>query len=103
MLTPRVGLARGYVRGGEPLAALPDAIGRTRSRQSSHTGSASACASGSTMRSYIQSSSVVLSRPSGFEDFVRDVSELDEITPEALATTAAMRDIEILGPPGMLP
>jgi quercetin dioxygenase-like cupin family protein len=46
---------------------------------------------------------VVLSLPGGFEGFVRDVAALDELTPEALAATAARRDIEILGPPGTLP
>jgi quercetin dioxygenase-like cupin family protein len=46
---------------------------------------------------------LVLSTPGGFEDFVRDVSELDELSPEVLSSAAAARDIEILGPPGMLP
>jgi quercetin dioxygenase-like cupin family protein len=46
---------------------------------------------------------LVLSRPGGFEAFVRDVAALDELTPEALGATAAEHDIEILGPPGVLP
>ena len=46
---------------------------------------------------------LVLSSPAGFEAFVRDVAELDEVTPNALGATAAQRDIEILGPPGTLP
>ena len=46
---------------------------------------------------------LVLSSPAGFQQFVRDVAGLDDVTPEVLAATAAMRDIEILGPPGTLP
>jgi quercetin dioxygenase-like cupin family protein len=46
---------------------------------------------------------LVLSNPAGFEQFVRDVSALDEVTPDILGATAAERDIEILGPPGTLP
>jgi quercetin dioxygenase-like cupin family protein len=46
---------------------------------------------------------LVVSLPGGFEAFVRDVVALDELTPEALAATAAQHDIEILGPPGALP
>jgi quercetin dioxygenase-like cupin family protein len=46
---------------------------------------------------------LVVSTPGGFEEFVRDVAELDELTPEALAETAAAWDIEILGPPGTMP
>ena len=46
---------------------------------------------------------LVLSTTGGFEQFVREVSELDELTPELLAATAATRDIEILAPPGTLP
>ena len=46
---------------------------------------------------------LVVSLPGGFERFVLEVAALDEVTPEVLATTAARRDIEILGPPGTLP
>jgi quercetin dioxygenase-like cupin family protein len=46
---------------------------------------------------------LVVSTPAGFEQFVRDVAALDELTPEALGAAAARRDIEILGPPGTLP
>jgi quercetin dioxygenase-like cupin family protein len=46
---------------------------------------------------------LVLSTPGGFEGFVRDVAELDDLTPEVLAATAAEWDIEILAPPGTLP
>ena len=46
---------------------------------------------------------LVLSSPAGFEGFVRDVTELDEVTPETLGATGAAHDIEILGPPGTLP
>jgi quercetin dioxygenase-like cupin family protein len=46
---------------------------------------------------------LVLSDPAGFEQFVRQVADLQELTPELLASTAATRDIEILGPPGTLP
>jgi quercetin dioxygenase-like cupin family protein len=46
---------------------------------------------------------LVLSRPGGFEQFVRTVAALDELSPEALGAAAAEHDIEILGPPGTLP
>jgi quercetin dioxygenase-like cupin family protein len=46
---------------------------------------------------------LVLSTPGGFEQFVRDVAELDELTPDMLGAAAAERNIEILGPPGALP
>jgi len=46
---------------------------------------------------------LVLSRPGGFEQFVRDVAALDEVTPDALAAAATKHDIEILGPPGTKP
>ena len=46
---------------------------------------------------------LALSTPAGFEEFVRDVAALDELTPEALAATAATREIQILAPPGTLP
>jgi quercetin dioxygenase-like cupin family protein len=46
---------------------------------------------------------LVLSTPAGFEQFVRDVAALEELTPEALAATAARSNIDILGPPGTLP
>lgn len=39
----------------------------------------------------------------GFERFVAAVGALDEVTPETLTATAAEYDIEILGPPGLLP
>ena len=46
---------------------------------------------------------LVVSLPSGFEQFVRAVAALDELTPDTLSATAAEHDIEILGPPGALP
>lgn len=46
---------------------------------------------------------LVLSRPGGFEQFVRAVAAMDELSPEALGATAAVHHIEILGPPGTLP
>ena len=46
---------------------------------------------------------LVTSTPAGFERFVADVAALDRADPETLATVAADHDIEILGPPGMLP
>jgi hypothetical protein len=46
---------------------------------------------------------IVLSSPAGFEQFVEDVAALDEPTPDALGSTAAVRGIEILGPPGTMP
>jgi len=44
-----------------------------------------------------------VSMPSGFEQFVEDVAQLDEQTPKAVADAAAERGIEILGPPGTMP
>ena len=46
---------------------------------------------------------LVLSSPAGFERFVADVAALAEFDPATLAAVAAEHDIEILGPPGMLP
>jgi mannose-6-phosphate isomerase-like protein (cupin superfamily) len=46
---------------------------------------------------------LVASSPAGFERFVLAVAEIAEPTPERLAAVAAEYDIEILGPPGMLP
>jgi quercetin dioxygenase-like cupin family protein len=46
---------------------------------------------------------LVLSRPSGFERFVRDVAAIENPTPEALTETGAAYDIEILAPPGATP
>jgi quercetin dioxygenase-like cupin family protein len=46
---------------------------------------------------------LVSSSPAGFERFVLAVAEIAEPTPERLAAVAAEYDIEILGPPGMLP
>lgn len=46
---------------------------------------------------------LVVSTPAGFEEFVRDVAVLDDLTPDALAATAATHEIQILGPPGTLP
>jgi len=46
---------------------------------------------------------LVVSLPGGFEEFVRDTVALDELTPDALVAAAADHEIEILGPPGMLP
>jgi quercetin dioxygenase-like cupin family protein len=46
---------------------------------------------------------LVISTPAGFEQFVRDVSELGDLTPEALAATGAQHEIKILGPPGTMP
>jgi quercetin dioxygenase-like cupin family protein len=46
---------------------------------------------------------LVLSTPAGFEQFVEDVAALDELTPDALATTGAAHGIEILGAPGTMP
>src|SRR6516164_7956904 len=34
---------------------------------------------------------LVLSTPSGFEEFVRDIAELDEVTPDVLVATGATR------------
>jgi quercetin dioxygenase-like cupin family protein len=46
---------------------------------------------------------LVASSPAGFERFVLAVAALPEPTPDALGAVAAEYDIEILGPPGMLP
>jgi quercetin dioxygenase-like cupin family protein len=46
---------------------------------------------------------LVASTPSSFEDFVRAVSAARMPSPEELTRIAAEHDIEILGPPGMLP
>jgi quercetin dioxygenase-like cupin family protein len=46
---------------------------------------------------------LVLSIPSGFEQFVEDVAGLDEVTPDALTGAGAVYGIEILGPPGTMP
>ena len=46
---------------------------------------------------------LVTSSPAGFEQFVCDVAALDVPDPARLAAIAARYDIEILGPPGMLP
>jgi quercetin dioxygenase-like cupin family protein len=46
---------------------------------------------------------LVTSLPARFERFVAEVSELAAPDPERLKAIAADHDIEILGPPGMLP
>ena len=46
---------------------------------------------------------LVLSTPAGFERFVAAVAAVDDADPAALGAVAAAHDIEILGPPGMLP
>ena len=46
---------------------------------------------------------LVVSQPAGFERFVAAVAQMDEPDPDTLAAVAAEHDIEILGPPGMLP
>jgi len=46
---------------------------------------------------------LVMSSPAGFERFVAGVAALDELDPPTLTAVAAEHDIEILGPPGMLP
>lgn len=46
---------------------------------------------------------LVTSSPSGFERFVAEVGELDDVDPARLTEVAAGHGIEILGPPGMLP
>lgn len=46
---------------------------------------------------------LVMSSPAGFERFVADVAALDDLDPAVLAGVAAEHEIEILGPPGMLP
>jgi mannose-6-phosphate isomerase-like protein (cupin superfamily) len=43
------------------------------------------------------------SSPAGFERFVAGVAALATPDPESVAAVAAANDIEILGPPGMLP
>jgi quercetin dioxygenase-like cupin family protein len=46
---------------------------------------------------------LVISLPAGFERFVQDVADLDDVDPDVLAATGTRREIEILGPPGTLP
>jgi quercetin dioxygenase-like cupin family protein len=46
---------------------------------------------------------LVSSTPAGFEGFVRQVAEAGAPGPDELTRIAAEHDIEILGPPGMLP
>lgn len=46
---------------------------------------------------------LVTSTPAGFERFVAAVAALEEPSPESLGAVAAEHDIEILGPPGVLP
>ena len=46
---------------------------------------------------------LVTSTPAGFERFVADVAALEQVGPDVLTAVAAEHDIEILGPPGMLP
>ena len=46
---------------------------------------------------------LVMSNPAGFERFVSSVAALDEVDPATLTAVAAEHEIEILGPPGMLP
>ncbi len=46
---------------------------------------------------------LVISSPAGFERFVAAVAALDEVDPATLAAVAAEHQIEILGPPGVLP
>jgi quercetin dioxygenase-like cupin family protein len=46
---------------------------------------------------------LVMSSPAGFERFVAGVAALDDLDPAVLTAVAAEHDIEILGPPGMLP
>ncbi len=46
---------------------------------------------------------LVVSQPAGFERFVAAVARLDVPDPDRLAAIAAEHDIEILGPPGLLP
>jgi mannose-6-phosphate isomerase-like protein (cupin superfamily) len=46
---------------------------------------------------------LIISSPAGFERFVAEVGEQRIDDPAALAEAAARHDIEILGPPGMLP
>lgn len=46
---------------------------------------------------------LVMSSPAGFERFVSSVAALEQLDPATLTAIAAEHDIEILGPPGMLP
>jgi quercetin dioxygenase-like cupin family protein len=46
---------------------------------------------------------IVTSTPAGFERFVAEVGSTGVTDPATLAEVAARYDIEILGPPGMLP
>lgn len=46
---------------------------------------------------------LVISKPAGFERFVAEVAQAGIDEPTTLAEIAARYDIEILGPPGMLP
>lgn len=46
---------------------------------------------------------LVMSSPAGFERFVGSVAALADVDPAALTALAAEHQIEILGPPGMLP
>ena len=46
---------------------------------------------------------LVWSSPAGFERFVAEVASATDPDPGTLATIAQAHDIEILGPPGMLP
>jgi quercetin dioxygenase-like cupin family protein len=46
---------------------------------------------------------LVMTTPSGFEAFVRAVTALDVVSPDALGAIGAEHEIEILGPPGTLP
>ena len=46
---------------------------------------------------------LVMSSPAGFERFVGSVAALADVDPATLTAVAAEHDIEILGPPGMLP
>jgi quercetin dioxygenase-like cupin family protein len=46
---------------------------------------------------------LVTSSPAGFERFVAEVSRMAEPDPAELTRLAAEHDIEILGPPGVLP
>lgn len=46
---------------------------------------------------------LVLGSPAGFERFVADVAGEADADPARLAEIAAAHEIEILGPPGMLP
>ena len=46
---------------------------------------------------------LVMSSPAGFERFVAAVAALEDLDPAVLTAVAAEHEIEILGPPGMLP